>query len=162
MGRGPNEKKASEKAQFLGSAKLLVKETSRILRKEDLFPKRARWQYCYAIMNAATDFYREANYANKIEVKTRQLMLDRYNAQSRAIAKLGAMDALMTVAAEDFECNVNPLTKWADLLTETRERLVGARAADLRRYEKHFGSLSADEMREPAGASVPGGGWPES
>lgn len=150
MARGPNEKIASEKAKFLGSAKALVRETSRVLRKENLFPKRARWQYCYAIMNAVTAFYSEANFANGIEVKTHRLMADRYNAQTRAIAYLASMDALMTVAAEDFNANVDPLTVWTDLLVETRERLIGARAADLRRYEKHFGSLTADEMGKQA------------
>lgn len=150
MGRGPNEKIASEKAKFLGSAKAFVRETSRVLRKEDLFPKRARWQYCYRIMDETTRFYAKASYANAIDVKTRELMIERYNAATEAIALLAAIDALMTVAAEEFETNVDPLSNWADLLVETRERLIGARSADLRRYEKHFGSLGADGIREAA------------
>lgn len=161
MGRNSTESgrkpEPSDKAKFLWIAEALLIETSRVLRREKYFPKRARWQYSYALMDIANAYHSQAEFANGIEVKTHGLMVQRYEAQSIALAWLYALDAKMSLAQKDLEIDADGLTHWTDLLIEAEKRTQNWRSSDLRRYEKQFGSLTAEELREPTVASYPAG-----
>ena len=141
---------ASAKAPFLEAAAKLLKETARVTGKENIFPKRARWQYAYSIMDLANAYHGTAKFANGIEVKTRGLMIARYEAQSIALAWLKALNDQMSAAQDAMEIDPDLLTNWAALWAEAWTRTTAWRASDLKRYEKQFGSLTAEELREPA------------
>ncbi len=155
--RRRNQREASAKAPFLEAAAKLLKETARVTAKENLFPKRARWQFAYAIMDLANAYHSWAKYANGIEVRTRGLMIRRYEAQTVAMAWLKALNAEMSAAQDAMGINPDLLTNWAMLWDEAWTKTSAWRTSNLKRYEKQFGSLTADELREPTESPDPPG-----
>lgn len=116
MSERQKSKTSSEKAPFLRAARQLLAETARVTRSEKIVPKRARWQYAYEIMWLANQYHSWAMYANGIKVQTRGLMLSRYEAQTRALGWLYALDAKMSAAQLCMNINADLLTHWAQLL----------------------------------------------
>ena len=148
-------KPASDKALFLQVADALFRETVAVTAREKVFPKRTRWQFAYALMDIANNFHSEVMYANGIRVDCRELFVERYGAQTQALAWLYALDAKMTAAQLCMGIDADRLQYWARLLNEAKERVGAWRAADKRRYEEKFGSLSAAESGEPAAITDP-------
>lgn len=156
MSERTKSKTPSEKAPFLRAARKLLAETARVTRSEKIVPKRARWQYAYEIMWLANQYHSWAMYANGIKVQTRKLMLDRYEAQSRALGWLYALDAKMSLMVDAEGVDPDLLTNWADLKVAAWDATQSWQSADLRRYSKQFGSLTADELGELSVVSGPG------
>ena len=143
-------KPASEKALFLRAADALFRETVSVTAREKLFPKRSRWQFAYALMDIANNFHSAVMYANGIRVENRALFAERYRAQTLGLAWLYALDTKMTAAQLCMGIDADRLEYWTRLLNEAKERVSAWRAADRRRYEEKFGSLTAVESGEPA------------
>jgi hypothetical protein len=143
-------KPVSDKAGFLSAADDLFRETVAITAREKVFPKRTRWQFAYALMDIANNFHTEVMYANGIEVEDHELFAERYRAQTRGLAWLYALDAKMSAAQLCMNINADLLDYWTQLLNEAKARTSKWRSSDKSRYSKRFGSLTAEETREPA------------
>lgn len=146
----PYDKKRSDKSQALDIALRLGTEARRVTRKEDLFPKRARWQGAYQIMDLALKVQMAVAYANGIRVETHGLMVERYNAQSMAWSWVYTMDAIVSAMQHDLEADADKLETLAGLLNQARKTIRAWQQADLKRYEPQFGSLTAAELGEPS------------
>lgn len=146
----PYDKQRSEKSEALNVAMQIVSEARRVTRKEDLFPKRARWQGAYQIMQVAKHIHTAVAYANGIPVETHGLMVERYNAQSMAWSWAYTLGAEISSAQADMDVNADKLENLAGLVNQAKRILRAWRDADLKRYEPRFGSLTAAEAGEPA------------
>lgn len=156
MSERQKSKTSSEKAPFLRAARQLLAETARVTRSEKIVPKRARWQYAYEIMWLANQYHSWAMYANGIKVQTRGLMLSRYEAQTRALGWLYALDAKMSLMVDAEGIDPDLLTHWSELKVAAWDATTSWQSADLRRFSKQFGSLTADELRESTVVTGPG------
>lgn len=136
------------KALFLRAMDVLLRETGATLSRENVFPKRTRWLYAYAIMDLVNNAHSWAMYANGIEVDTRELMLERYRAQTVALAWLYALNVKMSAAQIALSVPPEKCETWARLYDEARDRVLAWRSGNLRRYSAKFGGLSADELGE--------------
>ncbi len=147
--QGTKNKPAGTKALFLRAADELLRETVAVTAREKVFPKRTRWQFAYELMAIANRYHTLVMYANGIEVQDHALFAKRYRAQTMGLAWLYALNAKMTAAQLCMGIDADLLAYWARLYVEARTRTQNWRASDRRRYEKRFGSLTAEESREP-------------
>lgn len=120
------------KALFLRAMDVLLRETGAILSRENVFPKRTRWLYAYAIMDLVNNAHSWAMYANGIEVDTRGLMLERYHAQTVALAWLYALNVKMSTAQIALSVPPEKCETWAKLYDEARNRVLRRAGADPR------------------------------
>lgn len=148
-------KPVNRKALFLRAIDNLLRETGAVLSRENVFPKRTRWLYAYAIMDLVNNAHSWAMYANGIEVDTRELMLERYRAQTVALAWLYALNVKMSAAQLALSVPPEKCETWAKLFDEARSRVLAWRSGDLRRYSQKFGGLSADELGELSDICTP-------
>jgi len=86
--------------------------------------------------------------ANEIKVETYGLMVERYEHQTIALAYLEAANIKMGLALTVLDLDADKLEKWAHKFNETRREVMGWRAGDRRRYEKRFGQISQESIRE--------------
>lgn len=149
-------KPGSAKAMFLRAADKLLRETVAVTARENVFPKRTRWQFAYSLMDIANSFHTWVSYANGITVTDHALFAERYQAQSRGIAWLYALDVKMTAAQLCMDIPAEKLDFWAECLVEAKNRTKAWQSADKRRYEAKFGSLTAEELREQTVCTDPG------
>lgn len=147
-----DQHKPSEKAAVINVTNDLLKETMRILKKEDLFPKRARWIWCYDIKDIVQQEHTCVMVANGIEADTVELARERLKEQGKALARLYALDAKMSQA---MLCEIegdkrNQFESWAALLNQAKRVTRAWRTADMKKYTQRFGGASADESRDSA------------
>ena len=152
-----HNKTPSKKAAFLRAADNLFRETVAVTAREKVFPKRSRWQFAYALMELANQFHSQVLYANGIHADTRELFADRYRAQTLGLASLYALNAKMSAAQLCMNINADLLECWARLYVEAWDKTTAWRAADRRRYEEKFGSLTAEELGSEPVLVSPGG-----
>lgn len=145
----PYNKNKTEKSQALNIARAIAKETRRVTRQEKLFPKRARWQGCYTLMDCALKLHMAVAYANGIRVETHALMVERFNAQTMAISWTYTMGAVISSMQDDLEADADKLEPLAGLINNAHAVLTAWKTADLKRFEQQFGSLRAEELGEP-------------
>lgn len=148
----------SKLAQVETLSTALLRETMRLLNRENVFPKRGRWQFAYKIADLVNDYHSEIAFANGIEVKDHGLFVDRYDAQSRAVAYLHALNVKMTAAQLCCDAPLDAFSHWADLWAQAWTITIAWRGSDRRRYEKQFGSLTADGLGKASVSSLPGAG----
>lgn len=142
-------KKPSRKSQAVSASDALLRETMAIMCREKVFPKRSRWQMAEPIAHIVNNYHTMIAYANGIQVTNHALFAERHIAQTLALSWLYALNVKMTAAQIVLDAPIDSFAHWANLFV-TAERVTKAwRTADRKRYEEQFGSLTADECREP-------------
>lgn len=153
MGRrdtsGDYERRTSEKAAVEKLSSALLKETYAILNRERVFPKRVRRQHEPYIIQAVQLYHTYVAVAQGVRVENHGLFADRYNFQTLAIAWLYALNVKMTAAKECLDAPAEAFTHWGDLYDAARDATYAWRNKNKKDYESRFGSLTADELREP-------------
>lgn len=142
------EKKPTQKNKAIRATDALTAETIRTLCRENTFPKRSRWLIAQPIADLINGFHSHVMIANEIKVETYGLMVERYEHQTIALAYLEAANIKMGLALTVLDLDADKLEKWAHKFNETRREVMGWRAGDRRRYEKRFGPISQESIRE--------------
>lgn len=143
-------KKPSKKSAAITASDRLLKETMAIMNREHVFPKRSRWQMAEPIAQIVNNYHTMIAYANGIKVLNHMLFAERFTAQTLALAWLYALNVKMTAAQIVLDAKIDAFTNWATLFNEAERVTKAWRTADRKRYEEQFGSLTADELREPS------------
>lgn len=142
------QKTPSPKAAVETASDRMLRETAAILTREKVFPKRSRWLFGQEIMRIANRYHTAVAYANGIRVTNHALFVQRYTAQSLAIAWLYALNVKMTAAQLCCSAPLDKFEAWSDTWAVADDMTKAWRAADVRRYEEQFGGLTADELGE--------------
>ena len=142
-------KKPSEKTAVINASDALLQETMRIMCRENVFPKRSRWQFAGPLADLVNNYHTCIALANGIIVTNHTLFAARYIAQTMAIAWLYALNVKMTAAQLCLEAPADRFDHWAELWNKADRTTKAWRNKDQKRYETQFGSLTADELREP-------------
>lgn len=147
---GYKPKKPSDKSAAINASDDLLRETMAILNRERVFPKRARWQMAEPIAKIVNNYHTIIAYANGINVTNHALFAERYIAQTLAVAWLYALSAKMTAAQIVNDAPIDAFDYWQRLWNRADKVTKAWRNSDRKRYEEQFGSLTADELREPS------------
>lgn len=134
-----------EKTKVLQVANSFTVRTLKLLTKEDIFPKRARWIICYDIKELVEKFHTHVMIANGIRVDCHELFVERYKHQALAEACLYALSAKMGLADLLYGIDIDKLEKWANEFNETDKRLKNWKNADKKRYSAKYGELHEEE-----------------
>ena len=140
--------KPTKKNTALRATDELTAETIRTLCRENVFPKRSRWLIAQPIADLINGFHSHVMIANEIKVETRELMVERYHHQTIAIAYLETANIKMSLALTVLDLEANKLEKWAEKFNHARKEVMSWRAGDRRRYEKKYGPISPETIRE--------------
>lgn len=138
----------TKKNAALRAVDSLTAETLRTLCRENVFPKRSRWLIAQPIADLINGFHSEIMIANEIKVETRDLMIERYHHQTLAIAYLEAANIKMSLALTVLDLEADRLEKWAEKFNHARKEVMSWKAGDRRRYEKKYGPISPETIRE--------------
>lgn len=138
----------TKKNAALRATDSLTAETLRTLCRENVFPKRSRWLIAQPIADLINGFHSEIMIANEIKVETRDLMIERYHHQTLAIAYLEAANIKMSLALTVLDLEADRLEKWAEKFNHARKEVMSWKAGDRRRYEKKYGPISPETIRE--------------
>lgn len=156
------KKPASKKSAAINASDDLLRETLGVLNREKVFPKRSRWLIAYPIAEIVNNYHTMVAYANGIKVTNHELFVERYTAQTLAIAWIYTLAVKMSAAQLILEANADRLDRWQELCNNADRVTKAWRNADVKRYEEQFGSLTADELREPSIYPVGAAGFSRS
>ena len=140
--------KPTKKNAALRASDDLTAETLRTLCRESVFPKRSRWLIAQPIADLINEFHSHVMIANEIKVETYGLMVERYEHQTLAIAYLEAANIKMSLALTVLDLDADRLEKWAEKFNIARKEVMSWKAGDRRRYEKKYGPISPETIRE--------------
>ncbi len=120
-------------------------ETQRMLARENVFPKRSRWQYAESLSRLTNVFDSLVNIADgikptcKVEYEMRHILF------TASIVVIKALEAKMSQAMRVLEVPADKFETWTILEKAARSSIYRQINGDKIRYEPEYGPVSIEE-----------------
>ena len=132
----------TEKAQRQRAVDRFATETQRMLARENVFPKRLRWQYAESLSRITNVFDTLVNVADGIKPTSKVLYETRLLLFTLSLAVLSALVAKMTQAMRVLEVPADKFETWTKLQKAAKSSLYRQINGDKKKYEPQFGEVS--------------------
>lgn len=132
----------TEKAQRQRAVDRFATETQRMLSRENVFPKRSRWQYAESLSRITNVFDSLVNIADGIKPTSKVLFEIRILLFTLSLAVLSALVAKMTQAMRVLEVPADKFEKWTVLQKAAKSSIYRQINGDKKKYEPQFGEVS--------------------
>lgn len=133
----PKGKRQEGKLQVINLIGQLADYTLEILRNEQFFPKRSRWQLPHHIDKCCIGALINIRNANAIMVVDRKTYRDRREHQYEAHKQIDALLALIDQAYRTNRLPGNKVEYWTGLCVKTDTALKGWMRSDKERYKQY-------------------------
>lgn len=144
----PEDVKKPQKLMAEVNAQDFFDEVLRLLSKEELFPKKSRWQMAEKIADNANDFLDTVCYANNIIADTPDLAVERHNAQRKAFALCKVVNSGLERARRHYKFNPDYLKNVMRLYNSQKALLTSWISYDKKRFEKLFGTTFTTKVED--------------
>jgi len=121
--------------QFLHIMDEFCADTVKMLKREDVCPKSARWLGAYEIVDICQKLHTAAHYANNIKVTNSKEAEERHAAQTSAMAYIMTLGEKFTFCCGLYSINVDKLNRWLKRKADAQSWLSAWQRSDDRRFQ---------------------------